>query len=294
MVIQQELAERMNKYPKISVIMSVYNCEKTLEEAINSIIAQTYKNWEFVICNDCSTDNTQMILNEYKDKYPDRFILLYNERNMKLSYSLNECLKVASGPVIARMDGDDISDKHRFEKQVQVLLAHPEYQIVGTCSQRFDENGLHDVVKYPEYPTRETLKKTEPFLHATIMLYKKIYEQLGGYRVSKLTERSQDLDLWFRFYYNGFDGYNIQEPLYLVREDLNAIKRRTIKVRFRGLKIVFRGYKLLKFPWYCYVKECAIFLIKILTPPRLAMLYRKIQAKRAKTFSGKKEKRCKE
>ena len=271
--------------PKISVIMSVYNCEDTLEEAIDSIIAQTYSNWEFVICNDCSTDRTQDILESYKRRFPDKFILIKNEQNMKLSYSLNECLKYATGPIIARMDGDDISEPTRFEEQITVLSSHPEYQLVGTCSRRFDENGLHNVVYYKEFPDRNILKKTEPFLHATIMLYKSVYDQLGGYRVSKLTERSQDRDLWFRFYYNNFEGYNIQKPLYLVRENLNAIKRRTIKVRFRSLLIAFNGYKMLGFPWYCYVRESALFVIKVITPPGLAMQYRKYQAKREKTAS---------
>ena len=210
--VKPKSTEEVEELPKISVIMSVYNCEKTIVEAIDSIIAQTYKNWEFIICNDCSTDKTQDILNSYKERFPDQFTLLRNERNMKLPYCLNECLKVASGPLIARMDGDDISDEHRFEEQIRVLRTHPEYKLVGTCARRFDELGLHDIVVLPEYPNRNTLKKNEPFLHATIMLYKDVFDQLGGYRVSKQTERTEDADLWFRFYFNGFEGYNIQKP----------------------------------------------------------------------------------
>lgn len=278
---QQKKTRILEEYPLISVIMSVYNCEDTLEQAIDSIIAQTYKNWEFIICNDCSTDKTQEILDSYKKQYPNQFILLRNEKNMKLPYCLNECLKVASGPLIARMDGDDISDEHRFDEQIKVLRSHPEYQLVGTCSRRFDKDGLHDIVVLPEYPDRNSLKKNEPFLHATIMLYKDVYDQLDGYRVSKQTERTEDLDLWFRFYYNGFDGYNIQKPLYLVREDMNAIKRRTIEVRLRGLQVSYYGYKMLKYPWYCYVKITMSTLLKIVTPPKILLQYRKYQARKA-------------
>ena len=278
-----EAAAALTDYPKISVIMSVYNCEDTLAKAIDSILIQTYSNWEFVICNDCSTDKTQEILDEYQKKYPDKFILLRNEQNMKLPYSLNECLKCASGPLVARMDGDDISEPTRFEEQVAVLLSCPKYQMVGTCARRFDETGLHDIVKLPEYPSREILKKNEPFLHATIMLYKSVFDQLGGYCVSKRTERTEDLDLWFRFFYNNFEGYNIQKPLYLVRENITAIKRRTVKSRLLGLQTAFYGFKLLKFPWYCYVKSTLSVLFKIMIPPWLLLQYRKYQAWRAKT-----------
>ena len=103
---------------KISVIMSVYNSEATLRESIDSILAQTYPDWEFIICNDASTDGTQAILEEYAEKDPERFILLKNEENKRLAFSLNRCLEKATGFYVARMDGDDISLPERFEKQV--------------------------------------------------------------------------------------------------------------------------------------------------------------------------------
>ena len=269
-------------HPKISVIMAVYNCEDTLVQAIDSILAQTYTNWEFVICNDHSTDKTQDILDDYQTRYPEKFILIRNEQNMKLPYSLNECLKHASGPLVARMDGDDISEPTRFEEQVTFLASHPEYQLVGTCARRFDDEGLHDIVKLPEYPCRDTFKKGEPFLHATILLYKYVYDQLHGYYVSKRTERTEDLDLWFRFYYNNFNGYNLQKPLYLVRENLTAIRRRTVRSRLLGLQTTYYGFGLLKFPWYYYVKSTLKAFFKIMVPQKLLVLYRKYQARGGK------------
>ena len=286
---ESQTAAVLTEHPNISVIMSVYNCEDTLPQAIDSILKQTYSNWKFVICNDCSTDRTQEILDSYKEKHPDKFILIRNEQNRKLPYSLNECLKYAAGPLIARMDGDDVSEPTRFEEQVAVLLSHPEYQMVGTCARRFDETGLHDVVKLPEYPNRDTLRKGEPFLHATIVTYKSVYDQLGGYCVSKRTERTEDLDLWFRFYYNNYEGYNIQKPLYLVRENLNAVKRRTVKSRLLGLQTAFYGFKLLKYPWYCYVKSTLSVMLKIMIPPWLLLRYRKYQAWQANNADYKRD-----
>ena len=141
--------------PKISVIMAVFNAEKYLRDAMDSILAQTYGNWEFVICNDGSTDETQAILDEYSRLYPGKFILLRNETNRRLPYSLNRCLENCTGELIARMDGDDVSDPLRFEKQVRFLQSHPGCQLVGTQMVRFDKDGLHDIVSCSENPSPE-------------------------------------------------------------------------------------------------------------------------------------------
>lgn len=264
---------------KISVIMSVYNAAETLRESIESILEQTYTNWEFIICNDCSTDNTQEILDEYQTKYPDRFILLRNQENRYLAYSLNRCLEVATGEYVARMDGDDLSVKTRFEEQVAFLSSHPEYDLVGSSMQRFNQEGLADIDYKPEAPDRNYMKITVPFNHATIMTYPRVYEKLNGYTVAKRTVRGQDYDLWFRFYYEGFCGYNLRQPLYLVREDMNAIRRRTFKVRWSTFQTTRYGFKLLGFPRYLLVKAFFVTLFKSLTPYRALSWYRAYQKK---------------
>ena len=105
--------------------MSVYNAQDTLRESIDSILAQTYTDWEFIICNDCSSDATQDILDEYRARYPEKFVLIRNDENKHLAYSLNRCLEKATGYYVARMDGDDLSTPDRFEKQVVFLEQHP-------------------------------------------------------------------------------------------------------------------------------------------------------------------------
>ncbi len=267
----------MNK--KVSVIMSVYNAQDTLRESIDSILAQTYTDWEFIICNDCSSDATQDILDEYRARYPEKFVLIRNDENKHLAYSLNRCLEKATGYYVARMDGDDLSAPERFEKQVAFLEQHPEYQLVGTAMQRFNQEGLADIHYAPEKPDRNYMKKTVPFNHATIMTYRYVYEKLGGYTVAPRTVRGQDYDLWFRFYYENFNGYNMQEALYLVREDMNAIKRRTFKVRWSTFQTTRYGFKLLGFPKYLIVKAFFVTLVKSLTPYRVQAWYRAYQKK---------------
>lgn len=266
---------------KISVIMSVYNCEDTLRESIDSILAQTYDNWEFVICNDASTDGTQAILDEYQAKYPEKFVLVSNETNMRLACSLNHCLQYATGELVARMDGDDISVPERFEKQVAFLKTHPEIDLVGALMQRFNENGMADVMSAKEYPDKFDMRSGPPMFHATIMTYKRVYDALGGYTVAERTKRAQDYDLWFRFFAAGYRPCNLQEVLYLVREDMNAIKRRTFKVRWNAFKTTRIGYKMLGFPKRWVVQEFFKVIAKSLVPYRLVYLYRQRQAEKA-------------
>lgn len=251
--------------PKVSLIMGVYNCEKYVRESIDSVIAQTFDDWEFVICDDCSTDSTYDIICEYRDRYPDKFIILRNDVNSRLAYSLNRCIEAAHGEYMARMDGDDICLPERLEKQVAFLDAHPELAVVGTFTTLFDDSGDYGIASYPEHPDKFVLKNHVPFAHVTIMMRKSVYESIGKYTVSKLTKRSQDYEMWFRFFAAGYEGWNISEPLVRVREDRNAVGRRTARVRINAAKILFRGFRLLHFPlkYYIYV---LLPLAKIIIP----------------------------
>ena len=278
----------MDNQVKVSVIMAVYNAEKTLEDAVNSILNQTYQNFEFIICDDASTDGSYALLEKLATK-DERIILIQNEKNSRLSFSLNHCLQHATGEYVARMDADDMSTPERFERQVAYLNEHPEMVVVGTAMQRFSEKGLADIMCNVEYPDRFTLRYDVPFYHATIMMRKSAYDALGGYTVSKRTMRGQDYDMWFRFYALGFEGYNLQEPLYLVREDKAAIRRRTFKVRWYTYKTTKFGFKLLKYPKHWILKPTMSFICKSLCPYWLVDKYRAWENKRFQRKQKKKE-----
>ncbi|WP_094603517.1 Putative glycosyltransferase EpsE [Sporomusa silvacetica DSM 10669] len=241
----------------VSVIMGIYNCEATLKESIDSIINQTYTNWELVLCDDGSTDTTFKIAQQYASKYQGKIKLLKNEKNLGLAATLNHCLQYATGEYIARMDGDDISLPERFEKQVAFLSANPEYQVVGTQMISFDETGEKGIKYAVEKPDKSYLLYNTPFAHATIMMRRTAYEQLGGYRVHKEVTHCEDVDLWFRFYKAGFTGYNLQIPLYKVRESLKDFKRRKFLYSLNAAIVCYKGFKLLGYPAKDY-----IFLLK--------------------------------
>ena len=260
--------------PKVSVIMGVYNGETTVRESINSIINQTFTDWEFVICDDASTDNTLAILEEYKEKYPNQFVILHNDKNLMLSGSLNRCLKAASGEYIARMDDDDKSLPQRFETEVQYLDENPDCAVVGSNVQFFNADGYGEIIhKIPE-PTIYDVPKVNPFFHPTIMMRKSVYDALNGYTSNERTRRMEDVDLWYRFFAAGYKGYNIPEVLLYYRLDANALKKRKLKYSLDASKIVFNGVKMLRLPakYYLYsLKPIASWIM----PENLKTIYRK-------------------
>lgn len=238
----------MEETNKVSVIMAIYNCKDTLSESIESILGQTYENWELIICDDASTDGSYEMARWYEKKYPNKFKVVRNKQNSKLPFSLNHCLRYVTGKYVARMDGDDISLPERFEKQVNYLENHPELDVVGTSMISFDENGDYRTFVAARNPDKYILRKEVPFCHATIMMRKKVYDVLEGYTISSRTERGQDVDLWFRFFAKGFRGDNLVEPLYRVREDRCALKRRKLKYALYCTETKYIGFRLVKMP----------------------------------------------
>lgn len=237
----------------VSVIMGAYNAEKEIKNAIKSVQNQSFENWELIVCDDCSTDNTCEIVKKIMEKDP-RIILIKNSQNKKLAYSLNHCLRYAKGRYIARMDADDICVKERLQKQVDFLDVHSEYDVIGSAA-FVDGDKKNNSIRYTlEKPDRESMKNGSPFMHPTIMMRKEAYDKLGGYRVLKRTERGQDLDLWYRFFDLGMKGYNLSEPLLIYHESIQDYKKRTLRTAIMYAETHFYGYRLLGYPWWSYYK----------------------------------------
>jgi len=250
---------------KISVLMSVYNCENTVKRSIDSIINQTFNDWEFIICDDGSKDNTYKIIQDIAQK-EKRIILIKNDINRGLSYSLNRCLEFAKGEYCARMDGDDLCDPHRFEKQVEFLDNNREYGFVSTRMARFDELGIYEIPACIESysPTKEDFIKGSPFCHAPVIVRRSVYDAVNGYRDIPQTIGVEDYDLWFRIYYEGYKGYVMHEPLYYMFDGRDAAKRRTFKRRLNEAWVRKNGYRMLRIP--------IIFRIYVLKPILIGMI----------------------
>lgn len=184
--------------PKISVLMSVYNGEHYLREAVESILSQTFTDFEFLIVDDCSIDNSLSILREYggKDK---RIRIITNEFNIGLTKNLNKLIKASKGEYIARFDCDDISLPDRFKEQVKYLDEHKNCGAISSWADIIDNQGKYlRTVKYPtrDNELRKALIRYNPFFHSGLMVPRKILDDVGFYDES--WRFAQDYELYFR------------------------------------------------------------------------------------------------
>ena len=216
--------------PRISVLIGIYNCAPYLQEALDSLYAQSYQDFKIILCDDGSSDDTYAIAKANADSH-DNVVLIRNEKNMGLNYTLNHCLEYADTEYCARMDGDDISLPTRFEKEVRFLDEHPEFAIVTTPMKYFDEKGVFRVGTGGKEPKLTDFPKASPFCHAPCMVRKEAYDAVGGYTVANNLLREEDYHLWIKMYQKGYRGYTLEEPLYMMRDDRNAARRRSFKVR---------------------------------------------------------------
>lgn len=221
---------------KVSVIIAAYNCAHVIGEAIEGIFSQTYDDWEIIICDDASTDNTLQVIEKYA-QLDERITILKNAENKKAAYTRNQCIQVAKGEYIAIEDADDWSMPERLEKQVKYLDDNTHIDFVGVCNNSFDENGIWVKKLFKQYPTTKDFLWGFPFSHPSMMFRKEALQKVGGYRVAKETIRGQDADMVMRMYAEGLQGANILEHLHCYREDKAAFKRRTLKYRITTAKV---------------------------------------------------------
>lgn len=234
----------MEEKVKISVIMGVYNPveQKQLQAAVRSMIRQTMTDWELILCDDESHITYQPLIDEAIEM-DERIIRIRNKTNKGLGYSLNQCLSIAKGKYIARMDEDDISEPERFRKQYDFLERHPEYQWVGSNSRLFDEHGVWGADCVPERPEASDFLSYSPYIHPSVMFRAEVLRKIKGYPISEETRRCEDYELFMRLHKAGYRGYNLQEPLIRYREDEHTYRKRTIQSRMQEVKIRYRGFR---------------------------------------------------
>lgn len=178
------------KQPLVSVLMPAYNAEKYITEAIESILNQTYKNFEFIIIDDCSTDKTWKIIQKYQKK-DQRIIIFRNKENLNLGKTLNLGINNAKGKYIARMDADDISLPYRLEMQVKFLEDNPRVGIVGSNLIIIDKNNYPIATRrYPlkDKDIRNKIFLYNPFAHPVIMYRKNVVQKAGLYHQKNINK----------------------------------------------------------------------------------------------------------
>ena len=238
----------MSRVPSVSFIMGVYCCKDpaALRASVESVISQTYRDWELIMVDDGSEDGgaTFNAMQAALALDPRVFAFRY-EKNHGLAYALDYCLKRARGRYIARQDDDDLSDPSRLASEVAFRDEHPDLAIVGTTATLFDDQGVWGSLDVPENPNARSFLWNSPFIHPSVVMRADALRSVGGYRVAPETLLLEDYDLFMRMYAAGIRGANIQQPLYRYRSDRRISKPRPMAARVREAKVRARGFRAL-------------------------------------------------
>jgi glycosyltransferase EpsE len=230
------------KTPKVSVLMPAYNAEKYISESIDSILIQTFADFELIIVDDCSKDKTWDIIQEYtkKDK---RIVGIKNKYNLGISANRNKLKKIAKGEYIMWQDADDISTEDRMKRQVEVLDQDSSVGIVGGYLQFFDETGDLSIRKYDDLDSqlRKNIFRYSPVSQGASMTRKNVLDEVGDYDL--YYSSGEDLDISFRIG-SKYKFANIQDIVLKYRQNesgstIGALKRmelNTISIRLKYIE----------------------------------------------------------
>lgn len=233
-----------SKLPLVSVLLPVYNGAEYLIEAIQSILIQSYKNFELIIINDGSNDESALIIERFKDPR----IIFLSQTNQGLAATLNRAIGIANGKYLARQDQDDISLPQRLEKQVSFLEANSDYGMVGTWASIWV--GNMETERAHRHPSENLILQFDllfnnPFVHSSMMVRKTVFHEIGLYSTDKNRQPPEDYELWSRIA-RKFKVANIPEILHVYREipksmsrdDINPFLDRVIKISAENLSWV--------------------------------------------------------
>ncbi len=205
----------MKPDPVVSVVMPVFNAKRYVGEAVQSILNQTYKDFEMIAVDDASTDGSGEVLRSFEDP---RLVVLTHDTNGGYPVAMNTGLSQARGRYMARMDADDVSDARRLERQVAFLERHPEYGMVASRALRLTPNGytynpepyLNEA--YVSENWEDVMNGARLFTDGTVLVERSLVEAVGGYRTYRRS--GQDVDLWLRILELGRPMATLTEPLY--------------------------------------------------------------------------------
>ena len=226
--------------PKVSVVMSVYNGERYLRAAIDSILNQTFSDFEFIIVDDGSVDLSADVVRSYKDSR----IRFFKQENSGLAAALNRSIELAKGEYIARMDADDISHPSRLQVQYDYMRAHPDVDILGAQAYLIDQEGV--VIGNKSKPVKPASINTAieygcPLIHPTYFVKTEVYRKLGGYRVSFTV--GQDYDFLLRAVDLGATVANTDEYLLSYRVDTGLVRPGRDRHQMRVSRIAIKAHR---------------------------------------------------
>ena len=221
----------------VSIVMPAYNCEKYVVEAINSILAQTYRNWELLVLDDGSKDNTLRIIEEFSQK-DSRIKALPNGKNMGVSATRNRGIELASGDWIAFLDSDDMWEPFKLEKQFQVVeKKSAEFLFTGASYINEEGEPFKGIFEVPEKVTYKKLRNQNVISCSSVLVKKKYFENI---KMEK-DEMHEDYAVWLRILKLGVTAYGVNEPLLIYRISRNSKsgnKMKTVKMTYKVFRFI--------------------------------------------------------
>lgn len=267
----------MAKIPEVTILLPLYNAESYIGPAIKSVLLQTFKDFELLIINDGSTDNSKEIVQSFKDS---RIRLVNNHKNLGLVATLNRGLELAQADLIARMDADDLCLPQRIEKQVEFLKAHPNIGVLGTDIYIIDSTdrviGRPPPIHSDPYLINWVLLRTCCLYHPTIMMRKSIFEHSRSY--NKNYKHCEDYELWLRLS-NKVKFSIINQPLLYYRQHQNSISS-----SFSNHQLRLSAKAVQTFAQQRYQLHLPHKLARVLLNPRLASKLSTDQCKQLRDF----------
>ena len=259
--------------PKISVIMPVYNTEKYVWEAIESVLNQSFSDFEFIIIDDSSTDWSYEICEEYsvKDK---RIKLFKNDENLKIVHTLNRGISLSQWKYIARIDSDDIVDLKKLEKQYKYIMQHPQIDILSSNLYFIDKDWNNTWTRIYDKDISNSILNESPICHAASIVKKEVFDKYGWYNEN--FNLAEDYDLWLRFFskkceFGIYDGclyhYRIFDDSWKVKTLKRQLKA-TINVKENAIKnywikFNFNNYSRLYLEKFLYYFIPSLIILKL-------------------------------
>ena len=251
--------------PLASVIMPVYNAERFIQAAVDSILGQAFDDFEFIVVDDGSQDQSVALIEQYHDK---RLRLLKNNTNAGIVHSLNSGIEVSSGQYIFRMDADDIAASDRFAKQIDFMERHRDVAVLGSNTTLIDERG--ETIGKEEYPQtyeeiRQSMYVHNPFAHSSVVIRRSVLTECGLYDRTFL--HNEDYDLWLRIGRRHRLENLPDRLLYRRIHSMNvtvALETELVRFRIRTLAHAIRRYEAKPLYIFYLLRPMAAYLYRLL------------------------------
>ena len=224
-----------------------------MERSVRSILDQTLSDLEFLIYDDGSEREDAEVLDKLQG-LDRRIRLLRGDGNQGLSHGLNICIRQAKGKYLARMDADDDCLPERLERQVEFLEQHPKFAFAGCGALLFGKEGIWGKRRMKEQPDAKDFLKYSPYIHPSVVFRREVFlnqkgELFRAYDTSQGIGRSEDYELFMRLHREGCFGYNLQEELFLYREDDSGYRKRKFSFRLKECRVRYAGFQKMGIPF---------------------------------------------